>query len=57
MNNEENDDESDETSSEGENEINMHLVANELLCYVQFYMHQSPKDNIAEVVNRFFSEE
>ena len=32
-------------------------IVNELLCYVQFYMHRSPKDNIAEVINRFYSDE
>ena len=36
---------------------NTQLINNELLCYVQFYMHRSPSDNIIDVIKRFFSEE
>ena len=36
---------------------NVSPIVNELLCYVQFHMRQTAKDNIAEVIKRFYSEE
>lgn len=46
---------SSETETSQIHSDNVHVL-NELLCFVQFHIHRSTRNNIAEVVLRHFSE-
>ena len=50
-------DSSGATEAESSNDTGPLLIINELLCFVQYHMHRSPRDNIAEVIYRFYDVE
>ena len=49
------------TSSSGRAEPGSHkppiAIINELLCYTQYHMNRTAKENIGEVLNRFYGDE
>ena len=46
-----------EGSSSPGNSITPLIIINELLCYVQYHMKRTPKENILDVLNSFYGEE